>query len=356
MRLPRLSVVVPALVALVAATGFTVPNDAQKPNRTPTWELFETGVEARLRGLSPVSHRVAWASGSGGTVLRTVDGGRTWSQVGPAATTDLQFRDIEAFDAKRAVILSIGNGDQSRVYRTDDGGQTWTETFRNDDPNAFYDCMTFFDSRRGLALSDPVDGKFRILGTGDGGRTWRVLPTGGMPDALPGEFAFAASGTCIVSAGHDDAWFATGGGGVSRVFRSRDGGRTWQVASTPVPSGATAGIYSLAFRDSRHGIAVGGDFTTPTVAPDAAAVSRDGGRTWVAAPAEPGEYRSGAAWVPHSGRIALAVGPTGSDITFDGGLRWHRFDTGSFDSVECTRDGACWASGEAGRVARLTRH
>jgi photosystem II stability/assembly factor-like uncharacterized protein len=339
----------------VGATGFT-------PQPGPSWHLLDTGVTARLRGLSPVSAKVVWASGSAGTVIRTVDGGRSWRQVGPPDTADLQFRDIEAFDADHAVALSIGDGELSRVYRTADGGRTWTETFRNTDPAAFYDCLAFSDARHGLALSDPVDGKFRILSTADGGRSWRVLPSAGMPPALAEEFAFAASGTCLVAAPGAAAaapaapsqyWFATGGDAAARVFSSADGGRTWQVAETPVPSGPSAGIYSLAFRDARHGIAVGGDFQTPTVAPDAAAVSRDAGQTWRTAVTEPGEYRSGAAWVPRTGTAALAVGPTGSDISYDGGFTWHRFDTGSFDAVACARDGACWASGEQGRLARL---
>jgi photosystem II stability/assembly factor-like uncharacterized protein len=345
MRPSRITVLVACLAAVVGATGFT-------PQPEPSWQLLDTGVAARLRGLSPVSAKVVWASGSEGTVIRTVDGGRTWRQVGPPDTADLQFRDIEAFDADHAVALSIGEGELSRVYRTADGGRSWTETFRNTDPAAFYDCLAFSDPRHGLALSDPVDGKFRILSTADGGRSWRVLPSAGMPPALAGEFAFAASGTCLVATS-GRAWFATGGGAAARVFSTADRGRTWQAAETPVPSGPSAGIYSLAFRDARHGIAVGGDFQTPTVAPDAAAVSRDAGRTWRAAVTEPGEYRSGAAWVPGTGAAALAVGPTGSDISYDGGLTWHRFDTGSFDAVACAHGGACWASGEQGRLARL---
>ncbi len=177
-----------------------------------SWQLTPTGVDARFRGLSAVSAQVAWAGGSGGTVLRTTDRGRTWRNVSPPGVADLLFRDIEAFDARRAVVLAIGEGEASRIYVTSDGGAHWREAFRNDDPRAFYDCTAFFDQRRGLALSDPVDGRFRILATEDGGRSWRVRPTTGMPAALPGEFAFAASGTCLVTSGPRDAWFATGGG------------------------------------------------------------------------------------------------------------------------------------------------
>ncbi|HET8653723.1 MAG TPA: hypothetical protein VFM13_14270 [Gaiellaceae bacterium] len=316
------------------------------------WQLTPTGSAARLRGLSAVSERVAWASGSLGTVLRTTDTGATWQSVGPPGTASLQFRDIEAFDADTAVILSIGTGTDSRIYRTTDGGQSWTLAFQNTDPAAFYDCMAWFDRHRGLALSDPVNGFFRILGTNDGGATWHVLDAD-MPPALPAEFAFAASGQCITTAGGRDVWFGTGGDVVARVFHSGDRGLTWTVANTPVRSLPSGGIFALAFRDPRHGIAAGGDFLAPTASPDALALTRDGGATWQLNTNAPDEYRSGAHWV--TGTDAITVGPSGSDVTFDQGATWQGFDEGSFDTVDCAGGHACWASGEQGRVAYLTR-
>jgi photosystem II stability/assembly factor-like uncharacterized protein len=355
--LRRMSAVLVGLAVLFTATE---PAGAAGPavaggSAIPAWRLSDTGVTERFRGLAPVNARVAWVAGSAGTVLRTVNGGRSWQRVDPPGAAALQFRDIEAFDARHAVALTIGNGPDSRIYTTFDGGRTWRETFRNEEPTAFYDCITFLDRRTGLALSDPVGGKFRILATRDGGRSWAVLPDAGMPAALPGEFAFAASGTCLVSAdryGGRRAWFATGGGAQARVFATTDAGRTWTVTDTPVPSGPSAGIYSLAFRDPWHGIAVGGDFAVPETAPGGAATTRNGGRSWVTARTVPGEYRSGVAWVGR-GPVALAVGPTGSDVSYDGGRTWTEFDPGSFDAVICAPDRSCWASGEQGRVARL---
>jgi photosystem II stability/assembly factor-like uncharacterized protein len=288
-------------------------------------------------------------------VLRTTDRGATWQSVGPAGTQDLQFRDVEAFDADHAVILSVGDTpDAFRVYATADAGRHWTLGFQNDEPGAFYDCMTFFDRNRGLAVSDPPDGKkFRIIATNDGGFSWHVVSSAGMPDALPGEAAFSASGQCITSDHGHRAWFGTGGAAQARVFRSDDRGQTWTVSATPIPGGPTSGVNALAFRGQQRGIAVGGDFLAPTASPNSFALTRDGGRTWSSVAGAPSEYRSGVTWV--DGHTAIAVGISGSDVSTDGGLTWTRFDSGSFDTVDCASPVACWASGASGRVAYLVR-
>ncbi|MEU1183353.1 oxidoreductase [Streptomyces sp. NPDC005820] len=338
-----------ALAALPAA-----PARAQA-HGDPHWAAKDTGsTSVRFRGLSAVDRRTAWLSGTRGTVLRTTDGGASWRNVSPPGAADLQFRDIEAFDARRAVVLAIGEGEASRVYRTEDGGATWTESFRNTDARAFYDCMTFFDRRHGLAMSDPVDGRFRILSTADGGRSWTVLPDTGMPAALDGEAGFAASGQCLVSAGPKDVWLATGGAARARVLHSADRGLTWTAADTPVPAGDPArGVFALAFRDRTHGLAVGGDYRADQPSPDSAARTGDAGRTWRPAATAPPAYRSGVTWLPHRRTAALAVGPTGTDLTTDGGRTWRSLDTGSYDTVDCAPGGGCWAAGEQGRAARL---
>src|SRR3954464_625472 len=89
------------------------------------WAMQTAGTTARLRGLSVVNERVAWASGSGGSVLRTIDGGETWERTPITGAEAFDFRDIEAFDGKTAYALSIGEGESSRIYKTEDGGTSW---------------------------------------------------------------------------------------------------------------------------------------------------------------------------------------------------------------------------------------
>lgn len=344
--------------ALAAPEAAAAPPERPPAGERPVWTPTATGTDARFRGLAAVDRRTAWAAGTRGTVLRTTDGGRRWRDVSPsgAEREGLELRDIEAFDDRRAVALSIGEGEASRVFRTDDGGATWAESFRNTDPRAFYDCLAFFDSRHGLAVSDPVDGRFRVLSTGDGGRSWRVLPDAGMPQAQDGEAAFAASGQCLVTSGARDVWPATGGGATARVLHSADRGLTWTASAPMAPAGDPArGVFGLAFRDRRHGIAADGDYRADRPSPHAAAVTGDAGRSWRRSAAPPPRYRSGVAWLPHSTSRAPAVGPTGTDLTRDGGRTWRTVDTGSYDTVDCAPDGGCWAAGENGRVARARK-
>src|ERR1043165_4949272 len=119
----------------------------------PHWTMQTSGVNVRLRGVSAVSERVAWASGAGATVLRTVDGGTTGQKL---TLTDeaLDFRDIDAVDEQTAYALSAGTGAASRIYKTTDAGNTWQLQFKNEDPQAFVDAMTFWDANHGIAFGD----------------------------------------------------------------------------------------------------------------------------------------------------------------------------------------------------------
>lgn len=339
-------------VAPIVVLTLALPATATADEWRPRWTPAPTGSTQQYRGLDAVDRHTAWVGGSAGEVLRTTDGGATWENVSPPGSTGLLFRDVEAQSARRASVLSIGEGDASRIYTTTDGGRSWRLAFVNDEPRAFYDSMDFFaGGRRGLAMSDPVDGKFRIAATDDWGHSWHVLPDAGMPPAVAGEAGFAASGTCLVTSGRD-AWFGSGGG-AARVFHSRDRGFTWTATTAPIPAAAAGGVFSLAFRSPRHGAIVGGDFTAPENGEDASGFTSDGGATW-----NPGGdltgYRSGVDWVFGARATLIAVGPTGSDVSHDGGGTWTAFDTAPYDAVDCV-PGTCWASGPAGAVAVLSR-
>ncbi|MBI1760857.1 MAG: glycosyl hydrolase [Acidobacteria bacterium] len=320
------------------------------------WQAQTSNTTASLRGLCAVSEKVAWASGTQGTYIRTVDGGQTWQAGQVPGAEKLDFRDVEAFDANTAYLLSIGNGDSSRIYKTTDGGLHWTLQFKNSEPKAFFDALAFWDARHGLAMSDPVNGRFVIITTDDGGVTWKQQPPAGMPPALPNEGGFAAGGTCLLTQGKSNVWLGTGGATVARVFHSTDRGRTWTVAETPLLAGvASAGVFGLAFRDDKNGVAVGGDYQKPPQADRNYAVTNDGGRAWkLIETNKPGGFRSGAMFVRGKrGWQMFVVGPSGADVA-DGDGAFTKLDGENYNAVSFAKGNvkAGWAVGPRGRIAK----
>jgi hypothetical protein len=326
------------------------------------WEMQNSHTTADLRGIHSVGGGVAWASGTNGTVLRTEDGGFLWQVCAvPPGAENLDFRGIQAFDENTAIVMSSGKGDLSRLYKTTDGCNSWKQVFVNPySPDGFFDAMLFLDARRGILLGDPSPaswthplekaGYFRVRVTHDGGETWGPVTS---PDVKPGnglhalgdESAFAASNSSIASFG---GWFWLGTS-ASRVtsrrlypsdaipeylFRvgvimgtpdpiSGQAGQSWHDfhdAAVPIShSSLSAGIFSLSFRDSEAGIAVGGDYKKPDEAKDTAAWTKDKGLHWTASSKMPHGYRSAVAYDVEN-KTWITVGPNGTDT--DDGRNW----------------------------------
>jgi len=275
-----------------------------------------------LRGVSAVSRELAWASGTHGTFLRTTDGGRTWIPGQVPDAEKLDFRGVAAFSADEAFLMSAGPGEQSRIFHTSDGGQHWQLQFTNNNPRGFFDSMVFWDSKHGVVLGDPVADesgklKFEVLLTDDG-RNWRPVPPAQLPEAMEGEGAFAASNTCIAIVPNAwlhtyaslptetnatpesqldfNIWFATGGR-AARVFHSPNGGQKWEVVETPILHGPdSAGIFSIAFKDSSDGVIAGGDYKHPKRDGPNLAFTHDGGKTWDLSTLHPQAYFSAVAY------------------------------------------------------------
>jgi photosystem II stability/assembly factor-like uncharacterized protein len=317
------------------------------------WIPQPSGSTAELRGLAVLYATHAWASGAGGTVLRTKDG-EHWKKVTVPGGEALDFRDIEALDANTVVLMSAGTGDAARIYRSTDAGTTWALVHTNPDRDGFYDAIAFWDAKSGIVMGDPVDGRFAMRVTQDGGTTWAAPEGLAMPEALPGEGAFAASGTCLFALkGGTDAWFVTGGAKVARVFHTRDRGRSWTAAETPAPAGnASSGLFSVAFLDARRGFAAGGDYKQPAFGGLNGIRTDDGGATWTPAPLSATGFYSAVVPVPGARDELAAVGLAGEAVTRDAGRTWSPLGDTPVNAVAFSDARTGWAVGPKGTILR----
>lgn len=350
------------LLALLPAGGCTRSDsdsggsdlDLETSEATVSWELQESGLDASLRGLSGVDELTAWVSGTDGSYAFTRDGGLTWNASMVPGAESLDFRDVEAFSNGTAYLMSAGSGQQSRLFKTEDWGESWVVQHVNSLEAGFFNGMAFWDPNRGMVVGDPVDKSLFLLFTTDGGDHWQRLQGPDLPDVREGEYGFAASGTNIATFG-DQGLTVVSGGSAARIFRSSDGGLTWQVADPGFTQGAPSkGIFSVGYRGEQCAVIVGGDYQIPLESGANIAVSEDGGLTWKFSPEPHGVgFRSGVAWVAlpdHS--MWVAVGTSGSSYSMDDGESWRGFDGTPFNAVAFA-GGSGWAAGPEGQVAKL---
>ena len=355
-----LTILVPIGIQEQVAFSQQLPSDRYALNI----ESFDAKTAASFRGLCVVNKDVIWASGSGGTVVRTTDAGKSWSKFDIPKSEKIEFRDIEAFDENRAVIL--GAGTPARVYSTTDGGESWQLGYENKDERVFFDAFSFWDEKHGIAFSDPLDRKIFVIQTADGGKSWRVSEKGSLPSALKNEAGFAASGTCLATFGKRQVWIGLGGKaaenetGFSRVAISNDNGVSWKMTRSTISRSESAGIFSLAFVDENTAVAVGGDYKQPELSKNTVSTTFDGGKTWNSADAT--GFRSCVAVGRFKTKkstdwqaVLLATGTNGTDWSTDRGRKWSLASTKGFHALAFVKDtNVCWASGGNGSIARVT--
>jgi photosystem II stability/assembly factor-like uncharacterized protein len=337
----------------VATTADAVTHPVLRPQRS--------GTLNRLQAVSPVTDQIVWASGVGGTFVRTTDGGRTWHAGVVEGAELLQFRDVHGVSASVAYLMAAGPGSDSRIYKTVDAGETWELQFQSELASAFYDCFDFWTPNRGLTFSDAVNGFFPVIRTRNGGESWNRIARK-LPPAQAGEAGFAASGTCVETFGENLAWIATGGAAQARILATTDGGDTWQSYATPIVQGTPAsGLFTVAFRDPKHGILAGGDLEAPDAFSDNVAVTSNGGKTWRLVDGTPFPGAAyGLSYVPakragHNERLVVITGPGGAAWSPNEGGKWHLLpsDVRDYWAVAFADPKHGWLVGTDGRILKV---
>lgn len=302
-----------------------------------------------FRGIATYKNHAVWVSGNKGTVGKSLDGGTTWSWVSPTGYEDFDFRDIQVFNDKEALLLSAGS--PAIILRTANGGQSWTEVYRDERPDIFLDGMDF-KGKEGFVLGDPIDGLFQQLQTRDKGKTWKDVSNFMFFFADEGEAAFAASGSSVLYL-NNNVWLGTGGTTAS-IFRRNEKTLHMDKFHCPILQGKPSqGVFSIDFINDKTGIAVGGDYMDDQNKSNVVLLTYDGGENWVAPSTSTAGFRSAVKYI--TADLLIATGTSGTDISTDAGKNWNTISTASYNSIAPSKSGHhVYLTGSNGDIAKIT--
>ncbi len=307
--------------------------------------VLDSGHNTSLRGLSIVNNNIIWASGSNGTVAKSLDGGKTFEWLTVAGYEKRDFRDIEAFDANTALILAVA--EPAIILKTKDGGKNWYKVFEDTTKGMFLDAMDFQNKNFGIVIGDPIKERFFLAITFDNGENWnkgtKLLVA---PIDYSGEACFAASGTNILLKKNGD-YLIISGGKQTEIMNGL-GGEILQM----IQGKETTGANSISTWKEKYFAVVGGDFSNDKDTTGNCALSFNHGDSWVKPQTSPHGYRSCVAYI--TSNKLISCGTSGIDISEDGGKNWQLISNQSFHVCQKAKKGnAVFLAGANGKIARL---
>ncbi len=315
-------------------------------------QILEQGRKTSIRGLSVVSNKIVWASGSGGSVGKSVDGGKSFKWITVKGYEKRDFRDIEAYNHKTAIIMAVA--EPALILKTIDGGENWYKVFEDSTKDMFLDAMHTVGKNIHV-LGDPINGKAFFAMSKDLGETWETDKLNGI-SLNEGEAFFASSGTNLQISTSNISFkkgtFMVTGGKVSRLLNARD-----QRDQYPLPllqGKESTGANSIAISPSgKHAFIVGGDFANDTIRTgNSIAVQIEPSIKLKQPTNPPFGYRSCVIYL--SNNVLVACGTSGVDLSKDGGMNWENISSQSFHVVQKAKNGkAVFLAGGGGRIAKL---
>lgn len=312
--------------------------------RAQTVQPLTSGTQSSMRGLSVVDDKTVWVSGSNGTVGVSLDSGNNWKWITVKGFEKTDFRDIEAFDSKTAIIMAVDS--PAYILKTIDAGENWKVVFEDHTKGMFLDAMEFWDEKTGIVIGDPINGKFFIARTYDSGNTWRPTASIFRPVADSGEACFASSGTNVRALNKSEAVFITGGQKSNMIIRSTK-------TIIPIIQGKeSTGTNSIAVRNSHIMMMVGGDFMQRDSTDKNCVFTNDGGKTWIKPTVPPHGYRSCVEWL--ADKTWITCGLNGVDYTTDEGKTFTWISKDGYHVCRKAKKGtAVYFAGGGGRIGRL---
>ena len=312
--------------------------------KAQTVKLLTSGTKTSLRGLSVVSDKIIWASGSNGMITRSTDGGTSWKWFTVKGFEKNDFRDIEAFDSLTAVIMTVA--EPAFILKTVDGAETWKVVYENKTKGMFLDAMDFEDNKTGVVVGDPLTNKFFIAQTFDGGNTWQEDNKQIHAVADSGEACFASSGTNVRMLSKHAACFVSGG------LRSQLFVKDKRIVLPILQGKESTGANSIAIKNKKTFIVVGGDFNTPDSTLKNCVISFNKGKIWMQPVIAPHGYRSCVEYI--NKRTWVSCGLNGVDYSTDNGNTWQWISKESFHVCRKAKKGdAVFLAGSNGKIGKL---
>jgi hypothetical protein len=311
-------------------------------------ELLTDNNKISIRGLSAVNDQIIWVSGTDGTVGKSTDGGKTWRWITVKNFEKKDFRDIEAFDERNAIIMAIG--EPAFILKTTDGGETWTTVFADSTKGMFLDAMDFSDDRHGVVIGDPINNEVFLAHTENQGADWKIDRD--FAKLSPGEALFASSGTNIKmlwSKEDDiaDLFFVTGGK-KSRLFAGHF------PNDLNISQGKeTQGANSISINEKTgDAIIVGGDFSKDTVSKNNCILFSLNNKGFTSPVTAPHGYRSCVEYITQN--KVICCGTSGVDVSEDRGKNWRLISSSGFHVCRKAKTGeTVFLAGINGKIARL---
>lgn len=313
--------------------------------------MLHTRQALSLRGLSVVSDKIIWVSGTEGNVGLSNNGGKTWKWIRVPHYEKSDFRDIEAFSAQEAVIMGIT--EPAVILRTVNGGKSWTTVFEDSSKSVFLDAMDF-SGDQGALVGDPENGRIFFAQSPDRGKTWKKTGPQEWNMAAADEAFFASSGSNLViipakNHGVRNRILLVSGGSQSCLYTFEN--RFPLSMSQGRPS---TGANSIAFNpdDPSEVFIVGGDFKNDTVQQGNSLRVQLNPFEQIQPSTPPHGYRSSVIYI--DGKKLVSCGTSGVDISVDGGMNWKMISRIGFHVCRKSRLGnVVFLAGPNGSIAKL---
>ena len=263
----------------------------------------------------------------GNGVYKSTDGGRTWKNIGLAASRHISRIAIDPRNPDVVFVAAMGSaygpGPERGVFRSTDGGATWQKVLFRDENSGAIDvtldpdhpqtvwAALLHDQRPPWSAYPPATTSGAIYKSVDGGAVWNPVTSGGLPEGDWGRVGLAlARGT------HGQRVYALIDAKEGGLFKSDDGGQTWLRTGTDPRIRGRMWYFGEIYTDPKNPDTV----YIPNVS---LYRSTDAGKTFIAIKGAPGGDDYHALWIdPGNPQRMIFGSDQGAGVSVDGGRTW----------------------------------